>query len=229
MSDRIAAMKRTNFIAFLSMVVFQAVMLIMIKKVIDVLRYELQMEDYVYYAIFAVLAICFILTDAYFYKKRIYKVNCLSAERPLRCTIEDLVAYAHPGFGKRSYRIYPILKNTDTGELMFTYDKYWLGGYQTRYMYVNNRPTHARIFRSDNSIVKVGDVAEVYVLKPLPVQVTINERRNMVKLNRFKMKFVHENENYDINVFNELRYFEGLVDVEIAVPGETDAKDWINY
>jgi hypothetical protein len=196
-NNNVNAIKRTNTIALCVIAVLQVIMLLVIGFVLNIFRSEADMDDYIYYLIIAFFAVGYILMDIYFYVKRIYKVGCLSASIPVKCIVEDLVTFSYPDDGRRSFYKYPIIKNTDTGELMFTYGDHCLGGKSTA--------------------ATVGDIVYAYIYKPVPVHVKIDESRNIVKLNRSKFKFVHMNEDYDIYVFDELRFFEGLVIAECGI------------
>jgi len=222
MNERIIAVKRRNTVVLCVLAALQVIMLLITKFILDLIRSEINMEDNIYNIVIAVLAVCFILADIYFYVKRIFRVGCLSGDAPIKCVVEDLVFFSHTDDGERSYKVYPIVKNTETGQLMFTYDNYCLGSYNTRHSSINNAMISARIYRKDNSVVKTGDTVHVYVLKPVTVQVQVDEGKNIVKLNRTKFKFLHENENYKADVFNDLHFFEGLIDVEF---GETENKN----
>ncbi|HHV98474.1 MAG TPA: hypothetical protein GXX36_02685 [Clostridiaceae bacterium] len=214
LNERIITVKRRNTVVLSVLAALQVIMLLITKFILDSFRSELNFEDIINNIVIAVLAVCFILTDIYFYVKRIYRVGCLPCDTPIKCVVEDLVFFSHTDDGVRRYKVYPIVRNTETGQLMFTYDNYCLGSYTTRHSSINNALISARIYRKDNSVVKTGDTVHVYILKPVTVQVQIDEGRNIVKLNRAKYRFLHENENYKADVFNELHFFEGLIDVE---------------
>lgn len=213
-NENILAIKRKNTVALCVIAAFQVIMLLVIRFLLGILVNELETGGFVFKLAIVFFAVCFILIDIYFYVKRVYRVKCLSGETPLKCVVEDLVIFSYADDHERSYKVYPIVKNTETGELMFTYDNYCLGSYNTRYSDINSKLVDARIYRRDSSAVEVGDIVYAYILKPVPVDVHIDENRNIVKLNRSKYKFLHENEKYGITVFNELHFFEGLIDVE---------------
>ena len=78
---------------------------------------------------------------------------------------------------------------------------------------MNNEYNYLEIFRKDNTKVQVGDTAYLYIKKEFDIKVII-ETNNNYKLTKQKEHFENRNPKYDINILNELNFFEGIIDIE---------------
>jgi len=161
------------------------------------------------------LAIC-IVVGFVFYIKYIYKLGTMCNLTPVKCIIEDFIIYP---YGREAdsrridYRIAPLVRDLVNDKLYFTYGNYNLSYYNASEKR-NGKTINKSIFRKDGSKVQIGDMVYAYIRKELKVNIDVDETNNMVKLNNSKMKFMHYNENYNINIFNDITFFEGIVEVE---------------
>ena len=137
---------------------------------------------------------------------------------PIECIIEDfvLVSYGYTedsqGISSKNYRLYPIVKANN--QLFFTYDDYCICHYNQSYTRVNNIYTNIAIFRKDKSKVNIGDKAYLYIKKQIDVNVEIDVEKNTFRLNKQIEHFNNFNKNYDINIMKNLKFFEGIIDIE---------------
>lgn len=172
---------------------------------------------------FWIISLCSIPT-LYFWL-RFFKVLSLKDSVPIQCVVEDIiilkksVRHRHAGSSirghKTMYNISPLLKTPDN-KLLFTYNPYDLSVYYTLYATSEKSPYNANIFRNDGSAVKIGETVNVFVKKIKEPKVYINTEKNEVKFS-FNRKCRYQNvcDCYDINVFRDVQFFEGFVDVEV--------------
>lgn len=144
------------------------------------------------------------------YKKRFALMKNIKA---VDCVIEDMIFTSYLSNHKRRYKIYPVVKNTRTGELYCTFEKYNMSFYSSVQARNANSLLAANIVRSDGSAVNLGDPVRVYIKEFVGVNVSVNPD-NTYSLNGHKHKFNHANQRYDINFLNKLKYFSGIIDVE---------------
>lgn len=164
------------------------------------------------------ITIVFLIIDIVFYKMHICRAKYFLNINPIECIIEDLILVSYgysqdsQGFSKKDYRLYPIVKVNN--ELFFTYGNYCISHYNQRYTRINNTYTNIEIFRKDNSKVKIGDKAYLYIKKKIDVSVDVDVDKNEFRLNKQIEHFNNLNKNYDINIIKELNFFEGIIDIE---------------
>lgn len=68
------------------------------------------------------------------------------------------------------------------------------------------------IFRKDGSTAEIGDEVCVYISKFVDVNIT--SKNGILRLNNKKFNYTHINQNYDISTFENVRFYEGAVEVE---------------
>lgn len=141
------------------------------------------------------------------------KLKDLIYTKPIKCIIEDFIYITYYNDGVE-YHVYPVVKSLEDNKLYFTYGNYCLVGYNTIYAQMNKSLLFKTIYRKDKSKVKIGDEAYVYIRRNLDLNIDINYEKNIVRLNKKKIHYKHENDKYNINVFNNLHYFEGFIDIE---------------
>lgn len=141
------------------------------------------------------------------------KLKDLIYTKPIKCIIEDFIYITYYNDGVK-YDIYPVVKSLEDNKLYFTYGNYCLVGYNTVYAQMNKSLLFKTIYRKDKSKVKIGDEAYVYIRRNLDLNVDINYEKNNVRLGKKKIHYNHVNDKYNINVFNNLHYFEGFIDIE---------------
>ncbi len=137
---------------------------------------------------------------------------------PFQGTIEDFIVvsngyYKSPsGFRSRNYKIYPVVKINN--KLYFTCRGDCIGFLNQKYVVFNDRFTDVRIRRKDKSEIKIGDTAYLYIKKEVSVNLFVDTEKNMFKLNDEEPEdFQNFNKNYDINIMNNLTFFEGIVEI----------------
>jgi CRISPR-associated protein Cst1 len=156
-----------------------------------------------------IIIVSFII-DFIIFKKNICGLNSLMNTEPIRGVIEDFIMYpygyddSHGDYRHIDYRISPLVRNIEDNKLYFTYSDYSLSYYTSIQTRMNKNVPLKTIFRGDGSEVKIGDLAFIYIKRKLDINVEIDEKNNSVKLDKLEMKFLHENDNYNIDVFNRI-------------------------
>ena len=224
MNKNIQEAKNKFKILLISLVIFQIFFLFLINIFFNKISLETGSGDadfqLIKNIIKIVLTIIFIIVDIIFYIKFIYRLHTMINVEPKRCIIEDFIMYPYgysSGTGSRrriDYRIAPVIRDLESNKLYFTYRDYDLSYFNSKYIMMNDKLVSNIIFRKDKSEVKIGDTAYCYVKKEVNVDVKIEEDNNIIILNNKKMHYLHTNEKYNINIFNEIIFFEGIVEVE---------------
>jgi len=143
---------------------------------------------------------------------RIRKMYVLVNAQQIKCTVEDFIITSYIRDGRKKYNVYLILKEVSGSRLLFTYGDYSLSYYNYTVSQANKRLASVNIFRKDGSTVKLGDTVYAYVKQFTDVDVSTED--NTLKLNNKKIHYYNINNNYDINVFKALSFYEGAVEVE---------------
>ena len=86
--------------------------------------------------------------------------------------------------------------------------------YTTVSAQMNNSLIAKKIVRFDGSMVNIGDTCYLYINKILQIKPEIDKDKNIIWLNSKKIIFINDNPKYDITIFNNLTYFNGLIDVD---------------
>ena len=162
-------------------------------------------------------SILFTLVDMLFYFKFIYRLKTMLNIQPKKCVIVDFIVYPYGRDSERKgidYKVAPLIKEIETNELYYTYGEYDLSYYTTVQGYMNKTLINKVIVRKDGTKVEINDTAYYYIRNKINIDVDIDSDSNIVKLNNKKMFFSHVNENYDINIFNKINFFEGVVEIE---------------
>ena len=69
-------------------------------------------------------------------------------------------------------------------------------------------------YKKDRTPVELGDIVHIYICDMLNVSVDVDYGKNTVKLDGKKYVYKNANENYDARVFENVRFFAGVVDIE---------------
>lgn len=222
MNKNIKVTKRKFEIALIILIIFQFLFLSIVYIFLGKFSSEIGSSDTDFLLIrkeFLVIGlIIFIFIDIYFYIKFIYRISKLTNVEPRKCIIEDFIIYPYGvekrnGITKKDYRISPLVKDLEDNELYFTYGNYSLSYYSFIKTSINNE-TSIKIYRRDGTRVEIGDIAFFYIRKKVNIDVDIDKSNNIIALNNKKMKYIHSNEKYDINIFNRINFFEGTIEVE---------------
>jgi hypothetical protein len=156
----------------------------------------------------------FLIVNVLFCIKKIYPLNKTAKLTPKICKIEDFVIHVYRRNGDRECKVYPLVKDIETGKLYFTFGDYNLSYY--KYMYLSQSSTNVtvNVLRSDKSIVKIGDTALFYINETITPKIKIDENNNFIKLNGEKIKYLHVNPSYNINIFNSVEFFKGVLEID---------------
>lgn len=158
------------------------------------------------------IALISIIIDLSFLKK-ILDLRPLLSVRPVKCLIEDfIITTSYTADDKKSYKVSLLLKNPQTQELLFSYGKYSLSYYNYTYSKSGPNLMGINIFRKDGSTAEIGDEVCVYISKFVDVNIT--SKNGILRLNNKKFNYTHINQNYDISTFENVRFYEGAVEVE---------------
>lgn len=159
----------------------------------------------------AVLICFYIIIDGNLLK-RIKRTKTLIDVTPIECVVEDILLIRSKRKNQIRYNAYFLLKSVATNQLLFTYGDYSLSYYNYSVSQMNKTLNSVIVFRKDGSQVKIGDIAYAYIKQFVGVDVRIDGEK--LKLNRKKIYLRNINKNYDINIFNNAKFFEGAVEIE---------------
>lgn len=167
-------------------------------------------EDTFFFGLILGAFFLYLLIDILIYFFQIHKRKKLLNVLPIRCILEDFVVSY---YSKKKFDVYPIVKDSNNN-LYFPYHN--VSNYATVYTTVNYK-YNFKIIRKDKSELKIGDTVYLYKDKDLDVNVKIE--KNTVKIYKNKIsnlliKYNHHNDNYDIDVFNKMIYYEGAIEIE---------------
>lgn len=165
------------------------------------------------FIIYIGIALVLIINYIY-YKEYIKKLNTLINIKPIKCEIVDFIYYEKGSYDSRSYKINMIVKDLKTNKLYFSYSNHFIAWWTSVYTALNNHTMSHCILRKDKSIVNIKDIVYLYIIKETKPNIEINEQKQYIKLNKEKIPFKHVNENIDINIFKNINYYEGAIEVE---------------
>ena len=183
-----------------------------IMRIILVNSIDNKMFSIVSIAITVMLILCLILVYVSF-NRNIQKLKPLLNRRPVRCIIEGF-AYEREidSEGGSSYHVYPIVKNTEDNTLYLAFSDYALNRFNVRYTIIMNRIKNIQVCRKDGSEVQIGDEAYLYVKSRLHFMPKIDYEKHCALVDRTYLKMVDD--QIDVSLFNNITYFEGVVDIE---------------
>lgn len=167
--------------------------------------------------VFGVIIFICIIGDVWFFKKRVLGLKELLFATPIKCVVEDIVVFRYKRGSETEFDPYMLVRNPENDKLYFTYGKYSLSYYKSKYVKNANTLVNYCFVREDNSAVELGDEVKVYIRRPVSVKVQVkkNEPTNKrIILNNDKYKYTNINHNYDANTFLRVNFFEGVIDIE---------------
>jgi len=215
-NDNILGAKKKFTVILCVFLFVQICFLFAVNIIINRFFTELQLEEGLK-PIINTVAYCVIITLSlivdYFFALRIIKLQKLSQVEPLLCDVEDIIVYHHKVKSGIKYKAYLVVREKQSGKLLFTYGRYSNSFYNYTIVGANKSLVSANIFRKDGSVVKIGDTVKVYKNKSVDVKVQI--KNNEIKLNNKKFPFYNTNSEYGKDAFAGIDFFEGAVDVEV--------------
>lgn len=128
----------------------------------------------------------------------------------MECVIED---YLIIKYGSR-YMLSPILKNIVTNELYYTFDKYDLSLIIKAYAKKPDALSEMKIMRIDKTEVQIGDRALIYIKRYIDPKLHIEPNDDHYYIDGENVPFRNMNPKYDISVMNDVKFFEGVIDIE---------------
>lgn len=158
---------------------------------------------------YALIMICI---DIYFYIKKILGTKSLIGLKPLECVVEDYVIRKYKNRDKTDYEIKLLVRCLEDGKYYFTFDRYSYCYFSHIFSLNAHKIKEVVIIREDKSVVNVGDTAYLYIKNTVNPKIKIKD--NSAIVDNLKYSLLNKNENLNINVFNEVVFFKGLIDVE---------------
>lgn len=150
---------------------------------------------------------------ATFYAKKIHPIQMLEETQRQIGQIEDFFLIGYADEGRRKYRAYPIIKDAED-KLFLAYGKYALLNYNMRAVYINNMLEKITIRRNDGTAIRIGTQVDFYILRKLDIPIIINAKGASISLKGKVYPFLHLNNDFDIERFNEITFFQGAVSGE---------------
>lgn len=128
----------------------------------------------------------------------------------VECVIEDCLIIKH---GSR-YMLSPILRSIVTNELYYTFDKYDLSLIIKAYAKKPDALSEMKIMRIDKTEVHIGDRALIYIKRYIDPKLHIEPNDDHYYIDGKNVPFRNTNPKYDISVMNDVKFFEGVIDIE---------------
>lgn len=174
-------------------------------------------EELKVYAWVCQLIVCLIITfclvgDSIFVYHRIWLFSRLANVRPIRCALEDIFFATYTDEGTTKYEPYLIIRSLENQKLYMTYGKGDMAGFNATFSYAGNQLLNYQIKKQNGKILQIGDYVDLYVLKPVKMKVDVNGDR--VRLNGKKYKFTHITETIPVDVFYEVNFVQGVIDID---------------
>lgn len=161
-----------------------------------------------------VAALVYIRMDVALWKLKISRLENLLYTKPIKCVVEDIVAECYRHDGKKRYKAKFLVRGLDDDKLYFTFGDYSASYYNTRYVNLKTTSLGISAYKKDRTPVELGDIVHIYICDMLNVSVDVDYGKNTVKLDGKKYVYKNANENYDARVFENVRFFAGVVDIE---------------
>lgn len=159
------------------------------------------------FSIYTVIIIC---VDLYFYFKKILGTKSIIGLPCLECTVQDYVIRKYKNESKIEYEVKLLVKCLKDGKYYFTYGKYSYCYFNNIYTLNNRKIRSIKVIREYKSVVEIGDKAYLYVKRNIYPNIKIMDKFVIIDY----LKYSLMNKNLDINIFNKVIFFEGLIDVE---------------
>lgn len=164
-----------------------------------------------------VVAIC-IAIDLYYLFNRVILLRWLIGRTPVRCKLEDVFLIGHKDTDNRTrYSPFPIVRSLKDHKLYLAYENYSLLGFKEKFNYSDRKTVTCTLYKETGIPVKLGDVVNMYILKTLNIPVSIDSSKNTIKLKHRKFYFHHVNNQINIDVFRNIVFFKGAIDLDIAI------------
>lgn len=167
----------------------------------------------VYKVMLIIITMICILVDFCFFYNRVIILRCLMNKIPIKCKIVDIFLIGYKEDTQTRYAPFLIVQSTEDKKLYLTYGKYSLLDYSTIFNYSDRENIYCTIYRDNAEPVQLGDTVDMYLLKKVDVPVYIDRSKNIVKLKRKKVYFRHMNKEIDIDIFKDLIFFMGAIDL----------------
>lgn len=174
---------------------------------------EISKQIYLKNMILLSVIVIYLVIDLYFLVTRIILLRRLLEKKPVKCQLVDVFLVSPKDDKRTKYQPFPIVRSLEDQQLYFSYGKYSLMPFT---MIQNNSGGDdfcCTIYKSDHTPVKLGETVDMYILKTIDLSVSVDRRRSIVQLNRRRAYFRHVNQQLDINVFKEMTFFKGVIDV----------------
>ncbi len=206
--------RKANIFALLIIILVQTLSLLLLSSLFIAFSEQLTELSAVRVVVFASISFIYIWIDLFFFYTRVILLGILSHKIPLRCRIEDFLYIGYKKDGRTKYSPYPIVRSLKGNKLFFTYGSYSLAHFNTNSSYINNGVVNCTIYKKGGTPVKIGDAVDVYLLKILDIPVLIDAEKNELKLKNKNIEFYHINNKVHISVFNEITFFQGVVNLD---------------
>ena len=160
----------------------------------------------------AIIVTC-VVVDVYFLYNRIIILRRLLNKVPIKCRLEDIFLIGYKDDKRTRYAPFPIVRSLEDHRLYLTYGKYSLLAFTATFNYSDRKNIHCTIYRSDGTLIRLGEIVDVYLLKTVDIPILIDKPKNIVKLKHRKIYFRHLNDKFSIDNFENITVFKGAVDL----------------
>lgn len=204
---------RINFFALLIILICQLSAMVLLNALLD----EFHEQTYVAFSkpvILTIAVLICVVVDLFFIYNKIVLIRSMSGKAPIRCVIDDVLFVKHKDDGRTRYTPYLIVRSMKTNKRYFTYGKYSLLGLTASISYGRGQMIDCTIYKKGMVPVSIGDHVNIYVHKILELPVSVDEKKNVIKLKNDRLPFYHMNDKIRISVFKDIILFKGAIDVD---------------
>lgn len=164
-----------------------------------------------------VVLVC-IAIDLYYLFNRVILLQRLMHRTPVKCKLEDIFLISHRDTDNRMrYSPFPIVRSLKDHKLYLAYDNYSLLGFKEKFNYSDRKKITCTLYKGNGIPVRFGDIVDMYMLKTLNIPVSIDSSKNIVRLKHRKLYFHHVNNQINIDVFRDIVFFKGAIDLDVSV------------
>lgn len=136
-------------------------------------------------------------------------VDAITKNPPIECEVYDFVI----DFYGKGYCLFPIFRNIVTEELYYTFGKYDLSLNKITFAKKPEQRSEMKIMRGDDTELRVGDHTFLYIKRFFDPKLHIEPNDDHYFLDGDNHPFRNTVPEHNISMMNELKFFEGYVDV----------------
>lgn len=174
-------------------------------------------QEYVCNIALLVAIVSCIVVDIDFLLNRVVLLRVSLNKRPIKCSLEDIFLVGYKDNKQTRYAPFPIVRSLENHKLYLTYDKYSLLAFKATFNYSDRQNIRCTIYKSDGTPARLGDTVNMYLVRTIDIPCSIDHSKNIVKLKHRKIYFHHVNDQFDTDIFQNITFFKGAVDLDVDI------------